>query len=148
MNRAKEAAARSWRSTLSSGDGHEEDKDTPPSQDPQPQPESKETDRPRPPPPQQHQPYGDGMLVKPVMDADREKLVEDFQQRRKAAAANRHRGNAQWLGAANSPRPLPKAPDQSGWPLYTSEGENIIILHFQLTLFLSKGRYLGIKQKR
>ena len=120
MNRAKEAAAHSWRSTLSSGDGQEEgDKAVPPSQDPQPPPppvaaavvESKEgVDQPHPPPPQ---PAG-AAVVKPVVGADRARLVEEFQQRRREAAANRQRVDAQWAGAGYSPRPLPKAPDQSG----------------------------------
>lgn len=111
MNRAKEAAARSWRSTLSSGE--EGDKVTPPSQNPQPAPQElppKEgVDKPRlsPPPPAE-------AVVKPVVGADKARLVEDFQQRRREAAANRQKGDAQWLGAAYSPRPLPKDPDNYG----------------------------------
>ena len=116
LNRAKEAAARSWRSTLSSGDNQDEDKDTPPSQAPSqpkkedtPHPKGEEEPRPLPPP------LGrEGVMVKPVIDADRAKLVEDFQQRRREAAANRQRGDAQWMGAGYSPRPLPKAPEKSG----------------------------------
>ena len=114
LNRAKEAAARSWRSTLSSGDN--QDEDMPPSQAPsQPKkeekPHPKGEDQPRPLPP----PQGwEDVMVKPVIGADRAKLVKDFQQRRREAAANRQRGDAQWMRAEYSPRPLPKAPEISG----------------------------------
>ena len=50
-----------------------------------------------------------------VENPDRAKLVQDFQQCKKEAAANKQRGQAQWLGGEGySPRPLPKAPNQSG----------------------------------
>ena len=58
------------------------------------------------------------MAAKPVVEmlgaAERAKVVEEFQQRRKQAAANKQRGDTQWMGVQHTPRPLPKAPEQLG----------------------------------
>ena len=42
--------------------------------------------------------------------SERERLVKEFNQRKKDAAANKAKGVAQWMGAGYSPRPLPQAP--------------------------------------
>ncbi len=121
MNKAKQAAARSWQFSLSSG-GETNEKDT-------------ENKMPPPAPPQLRQkeaikephlpkePFeiramqDDIQQQRPILKdeaAERERLVSEFNQRKKDAASNKARGVAQWAGVKYSPRPLPQAPHQAG----------------------------------
>lgn len=51
--------------------------------------------------------------------------MAEFQQRKRAAAVNKQRGVAQWMGAGYSPRPLPQDPTPAG----TYVGQDRIGLH-------------------